>query len=101
MSSRPGLTLEAWLEDEYFLVLLDDRIIGIPDPGRLVPVRLEQFTQLVTLFEPHRDYVEDKLLDFDEENQSWRAYNSAVFDSCFPDELLVQAQELVSSWRNR
>lgn len=62
MSSIPGRTLESWLEWNYSI-------------DQCAP----KFPVLVALFEEKREWVEDKLWDFDEDNQSWRDYNSAVF----------------------
>lgn len=63
MSSIPGYSLEAWIEWNHSV----DR--GSP-----------KFAAVLAIYEPKREWVEDKLMDFDEENQSWRAYNSAVFN---------------------
>jgi hypothetical protein len=63
MSSIPGYTLEAWIGP------------------------------LLALYEPKREWIEDKLLDFDEESQSWRAYNSAVFR--FDDEFEAAVDNLL------
>jgi len=69
MSSIPGYTLEDWLEKEYWLTVLDDECaIGIWPGQWLRHAKPVQFQELVNLFEPHREYVEDMLLDFDEEN---------------------------------
>ena len=76
MSSIPGYTLESWLEWNYYV-------------DRNAP----KFTALLALFEAKREWVEDKLADFDEENQSWRAYNSAVFN--FDEEFETEVDTLL------
>jgi hypothetical protein len=76
MSSIPGYTLEAWIEWNHS--------IGSHSP---------KFGPLLALYEPKREWIEDKLLDFDEENQSWRAYNSAVFS--FEDEFETAVENLI------
>lgn len=37
-------------------------------------VTQEKFKELVALYEKHREKIEELLLDFDEDNQSWRGY---------------------------
>lgn len=78
MSSIPGYSMEAWLEWNYS--------VGQADP---------KFKLLVYMFEEYRTYIEDKLSDFDEDNQSWRAYNSAVFGDCFPEEFEKRVDALL------
>lgn len=99
MSSIPGYSLEAWLEEEFFLHITS---ITQDHRSRLKYVTRQQFKQLVVLFEEHREYVEERLSDFDEENQSWRAYNSAVFGAYFEDKVAImrQAEALIASGFN-
>lgn len=89
MSSRPGLTLEAYLAWAYNLVVEDEpennTSLGIAEflgtaTHRRPVITKEQFAPIVAKFEEYREQVEDKLLDFDEDNQSWRDYAGYNFD---------------------
>lgn len=82
MSSLPGVTLESFLMWNYDLIVDGDgsanqsmaiaEACGVSSRRRRITA--EQFAPLVAVFEPHREDVENWLLDFDEENQSWRDY---------------------------
>ena len=56
MSERPGLDMEDYVADE----------LGIFH---------RSVSEVVVLFEPYRESVEQWLADFDPETQSWRAYS--------------------------
>lgn len=105
MSSRPGLDLEDYLAWLYDLV-----VVGQDDPnfslglaealGNIEPrprLTQEQFKGLTDLMEDVRESVEDKLLDFDEENQSWRDYACYAFEYTFTEERLVQGWDYLVS----
>lgn len=106
MSSLPGLRLEDYLQWNYDLVVLD----GFPDANtsvalaealgtsprtrpRLTPA---EFAPLVALFEEHRELIEYRLRDFDEDEQSWRDYASSAFDF-IPDALYDQGAQLIKN----
>lgn len=103
MSSCPGVTLEEWLADEYYIHHGADLGFDLNDPrykqlnSQFKCLTYPQFKRFVALFEPHRKYVEEQLLDFDEENQSWRAYSSAVFGSYFEEEFQNQVQNFLAN----
>jgi len=95
MSSLPGLNLEDYIAWNYDLVVADspeanwslgaaEMLGSIPPRKRMTKA---EFTKVVEAFEPYREQVEDWLMDFDEENQSWRDYAGyspvpdEVFDS--------------------
>ena len=88
MSSCPGSTLEDFLAWNFDLVVEDQRdpnfSLNIAEAlGNIAPrprMNREQFKKLVALFEHHREMVEYKLEDFDEDNQSWRDYAGGSFD---------------------
>lgn len=103
MSYCPGYTLEEWLAYEYSLnVYSDGQLTSDSWRAKYAGQRVvthEQFYELLDMFRPHREYVEEKLLDFNEEEQSWRSYNSAVFGSYFDDkDFNNRADALVKSW---
>jgi hypothetical protein len=70
MSSLPGFTLEAFLK----WYLHTDTVE----------------TELLLIFEKYREPVEDMLLDFDEEKQSWRGFSQHV-EERIPIEVWTQA----------
>ncbi len=67
---------------------------------RRLSVTKEEFQELISLFELHRDYVERKLFDFDEENQSWKMYAAYEFEN-IPDDLYSLGRELIRVIKNR
>ena len=77
MSHCPGTTLEDWLTDWYGLVVpgLD---VGSGIRALYVGQRIltaEQFSRLVAIHESIREYVEDRSMDYNEEDHgSWRTY---------------------------
>lgn len=88
MSSLPGFDLESFLLWNFDLVVdghdeanislgLAEALGNIKPRPRMSP---EKFAELVAIFEPHREQVEDKLSDFDKETQSWRDYAGYAFD---------------------
>jgi len=89
MSSLPGLTLEDFLAWNYDLIVDGD---GSANPSLSIAEALgtssiprknitgQLFAALVTLFEPHRELVEERLGEFDGETQSWRDYAGVSFD---------------------
>lgn len=99
MSHCPGLALEDWITDWYRLVDSDgEHGTGIRRmyTGQLILNR-EQFKRLVEIHEPIRGHVEERLLDYSEEEcGSWRDYCD-----CFsvPKEMAAQAEEYLKSLR--
>lgn len=88
MSSLPGYTLEAYLMWAYNLTVEDQpdanfslalaTAIGNIQPRRHLTTA--EFAVIVARFEQWREQVEQRLEDFDEENQSWRGYAGCTFD---------------------
>lgn len=105
MSSLPGLDLEDYLMWNFDLIVGENdnanpslriaEILGV-ETGR-VRITPEQFAPLVHLYEPHRDMVERRLAQFDEDRQSWRDYAGYAFD--FLDELDAKAIPLAVKLR--
>lgn len=90
MSSCPGHSLEDYLRWLYNITVADthdaNKSLQIAEAlGTSIRVRtnlsVEQFQLLVAFFEDHRELVESRLQDFDEENQSWRGYAGCAFDN--------------------
>ena len=102
MSSLPGLTLEKFLSWQYDVIVDNDATanasLHIAEVLGNIPRRLsitkEEFEPILSLFEPYREYVEDKLFNFDKDNQSWRMYASYAFDN-IPESVYEQARKLV------
>jgi len=106
MSSIPGYTLEAFIAWQWNLVVEDEAennfSVGVAEMiGTVKPrprVTKEQFTPLVALYEPYRGGIEDRLLDFDDDTQSWRSYAGYV-DCDVPESVNEQAETLVDQIR--
>lgn len=105
MSSRPGWTLEHFLAWNYNVAVIEGRetnpSLGMAEAlGTSTRVRprltAEQFAPVVALFEEHREYVENRLEEFDDENQSWRDYAGYSFDS-IPEALYDRGVEILKS----
>lgn len=88
MSSLPGYTLEDYVEWQHDLIVDDKHGVNMSldiaetlgvSTRRRPTITKEQYAPILALYEPYRDQVEDKLLDFDEENQSWRSYAGCAF----------------------
>ena len=82
MSSIPGYSLESYIGWHFNLVAEDlpevnwslkfaETFGTIPSRRRMTK---DEFAKVVAPFEPYRDSVERWLMDFDDENQSWRDY---------------------------
>jgi len=56
----------------------------------------EQFSKIVALYEPHRESIEERLDNFDEDNQSWRSYAQYAMDD--DEELDDQVKEIIASF---
>lgn len=82
MSSIPGYTLEKYVG--WLLNLVLDESSGERDLQRLTAP-----------FEPWRELVESRLLDFDEERHSWRGYAGSAFEF-IPDEVTDYAMRMFS-----
>lgn len=98
MSSLPGLTLESYVAWNHDLIVNGD---GTSNPSleiaeamgvktRRRSVTAEQFAPMIALYEPYREQVENRLVDFDED-KSWRDYASFCFDF-IPDSLFADAE---------
>lgn len=94
MSSLPGLDLEDYLMWNYDLIVNGDgsanKSLQIAEAlgtavRRRKELTTEEFAPLIALFEPHRDEIEYRLSDFDDETQSWRDYAGYAFDFIPPD----------------
>lgn len=107
MSSIPGYTTEMFLMWNYDLIVQGQEekaseanfslalaeLLG--HQTRRITVSQECFDQLMALFEPYAEQIEDRLSDFDEENQSWRDYAGYAFDF-IPDSVLAQGQAIAN-----
>lgn len=102
MSSIPGYSLEEYLAWCFSITVEDlgetNVSVGMAEAlGKVLPrpaMSKACFAKLVSYFEPHRHEVEDRLMDFDEENQSWRDYAGYAFDF-IPEELNVFGERFV------
>lgn len=82
MSSLPGLKLEDYLSWQWDLIVDGDghankslqMVEALGRPTRRLRITQEQFLEILTLYEPWRKYLEDKLSDFDDDTMSWRDY---------------------------
>jgi hypothetical protein len=106
MSSRPGLTLESFIEWNWDLVVMDDspdanvslRLAEMMGKIHLRPrITPEQFSPILALYEPYREHVEHNLAEFDDETQSWRDYAGYAFS--IPKEVDDAARSLVHDLR--
>lgn len=97
MSSLPGLTLESYVmwcydltveehKDANFSLRVAEMMGNSSSPRPLLTQ--DEFKSIMSLVESKRDSVEDWLLDFDEENQSWRDYACNV--EWWPDDVEKQ-----------
>lgn len=102
MSSRPGYTLESYVEWDLNLIVeghdetnislgLAETLGTIERRPHLAP---DEFAPVLALFEPYRERVEYLLGEFDDESQSWRAY-SAVFDF-IPNSVFDEARAILA-----
>lgn len=92
MSSIPGLRLEDFVMWNHDIVVEDQpdanaslliaEMVGYVPPRSVLPA--EQFAELVALYEPVRESVEQALVDFNEDSQSWRDYSVCIY---IPDEI--------------
>lgn len=105
MSSIPGYDLEdfvAWSQDlivdgdgsANFSLQVAELIGTVPRRRELTT---KQFFEVLKLYEPYREQIEDKLCDFDEDNQSWRSYSECVFN-CFPESVIAEAELLINKF---
>jgi hypothetical protein len=102
MSSLPGLLLEdfvAWQHDVVVEGNSDPNFsLGLAEALGKIPQRAchmqEYFKSILVFYEPWRERIEDKLDEFDEDNQSWRAYAPYVADTV-PNSLLDLAHKLL------
>lgn len=106
MSSCPGYKLE-----DYISWLLDITVEGGPESnvsigiaemlGNVQSTRQhltkDQFAELVAIYEPIRDSIEEVLLDFDEETQSWRMYGSMIDENYISESTTDLAQTYLDS----
>jgi len=109
MSSCPGTDLEDFLMWNFDLIVDGDSSANVSRQiaealgtiHRRPEITLEQFKPLVEIFEPYRSKIEDRLMDYsEEENGSWRDYGSYAFDFIPPDvftKALFIIKEILSS----
>lgn len=103
MSSLPGLSLEAFLCWQYDITVVGHEeaniSLGMAEILGNIPRRPllteEQFKTIINLFEPYREQVEDRLLDFEEDEMSWRSYACYAFDF-IPEELDPQVMAILA-----
>lgn len=108
MSSCPGYNLEDYLAWCYDLRVEDQPeanvSLGLAETLGTIrerPILTKvQFNEIVKLFEEYRNEVEDKLLDFDEDEQSWRNYGCYAFEF-LPDELDEVVKTMVNAIAQR
>jgi hypothetical protein len=106
MSSIPGYDLEAFVAWQHDLIVDEDRsanwslmvVEAMGQQTRRVHVDGDRFKKILALYEPHREDIELKLGEFDDENQSWRAYACDAFSH--HDPIIDMAQSIVNGWRN-
>jgi hypothetical protein len=100
VSHCPGPRLEDWITDYWHIVDADGEYgTGIRRwyTGQLIFSK-EQFAALVAIYEPAREHVERLIGEFDEEEQSWRAYCD-VF--AIPQDIKDKARQYVESLRDK
>lgn len=105
MSSIPGYTLEEFLAWNYNVIIEEQAesnvSIAMAEALGAVPHRpfisQEKFAPVVALFEEHREAVEHRLDEFDEDEQSWRGYAGNAFDF-IPDELYEEGSVLIKKF---
>lgn len=102
MSTLPGYDLEDFLAWSYGLVVVGQ---GDTNPSLKIAESLgistnvrpriseKEFKELVTIFQPIRNTIEDLLLDFNEETQSWRDYVQ-----CFENYIPYHMTRKAASW---
>lgn len=86
MSSIPGYTLEAFLAWQNNLIVEGEgennvsrgMAESIGAAVRRPVLSKVQFKPLVAMYEPYREIIEARLMDFNEETQSWRGYAEYV-----------------------
>lgn len=84
MSSIPGRTLEAFVED----------VLMFPTP--------EDVERVVALLETRRKQIESALDRFDEESQSWRDYRNSLWENVVEQShTIVQIDDALDNWRAR
>lgn len=101
MSSFPGLNLEDYVMWQHDLIVDNQthanpslriaEVLGVDT--RRVRINAEQFAPILALYEAWREQIEYKLLDFDEDSQSWRDYAGCSFDFV-PEEVVDAAYKI-------
>ena len=89
MSSLPGYTLEKYVMWMHDLIVDGDgganfslsvaEAIGTSSRNRRELTK-EEFSMVLAPYEPHRDYIEDRLEWFEEDRMSWRDYSDYAFN---------------------
>ena len=102
MSHCPGPALEDWLTDRWRLVVKDSEHgsgIRWAYTDQMI-LNKEQFAGLVSIYEPTRELVEDRLLQYlgkDEDEQgSWRDFCGYAFDG-IPQEIQAEAKVYIEA----
>jgi hypothetical protein len=107
MSSLPGYTLEDFIKWDLNIIVENQsdanfsikfaECLGLIDFKRPILTEL-QFKQIISIFEKYRKNVEQKLDDYDEDEQSWRSYAGCNFEF-IKDDHYNEAKELLDGFK--
>lgn len=108
MSSIPGYNLEAFVAWQWNITVVghaeNNISLGLAEMLGNVAQRpiltAEQFKKVLSFYEPYRVDIEERLQDFDEENQSWRSYSEHV-ESTVPEIVGNLIPELLTLYSER
>ena len=102
MSSLPGYTLESFVAWQWNLIVEEQSesnvSLGMAEffgtVSRRKTLTQTEFKEIISLYLPYRQVIEERLADFDEETQSWRGY-AEVVDPDIPEEVQRKIGQLV------
>ena len=102
MSSLPGYTLEDFVAWQWNLIVEEQSesnvSLGMAEffgtVSRRKTLTQTEFKEIISLYLPYRQVIEERLADFDEETQSWRGY-AEVVDPDIPEEVQRKIGQLV------
>lgn len=102
MSSIPGYTLEDFVAWQWNLIVEEQSesnvSLGMAEffgtVSRRKTLTQTEFKEIISLYLPYRQVIEERLADFDEETQSWRGY-AEVVDPDIPEEVQRKIGQLV------
>lgn len=102
MSSIPGYTLEDFVAWQWNLIVEEQSesnvSLGMAEffgtVSRRKTLTQTEFKEIISLYLPYRQVIEERLADFDEETQSWRGY-AEVVDLDIPEEVQRKIGQLV------